>query len=133
MKGYLLDTDTCIEILRGNEQVIRRRRGCYLEVVTSEITASELYFGAANSKAPAHNKQQVDAFLRTIKVVTIGKHGAQFFGAFKAQFKREGQLIPDADLWIGSISRALRLTLVTGNSKHLRRIPKVEIEDWIRA
>ena len=132
MIGYLLDTDTCVNILRGNEEVIRRRRGVYAEVVTTEITASELYFGAARSAAPAKNKRQVDAFLETIRVVPIGRQGAQFFGVFKAKLKAEGVLIPDADLWIGSIARALRLKVVTGNTKHLARIPGVEIEDWIR-
>jgi len=39
---FLLDTDTCVEILRGNERVIARRRCVYAPVVTTEITASEL-------------------------------------------------------------------------------------------
>ncbi len=132
MNGFLLDTDTCIEILRGNDQVIRRRRGVYLEVVTSEITASELYFGAATSKDPLKNKRVVDTFLETIRVVPIGWNGARFFGVFKAQLKGVGKLIPDADLWVGSISRALSLTVVTGNTRHLGRIPGVVTEDWIR-
>lgn len=132
MNGYLLDTDTCVEILRGNEQVIRRRRGVYQEVVTTEITASELYFGAAKSREPSRNKQVVDDFLKTLKVMPIGRRGAQFFGGFKARLQADGNLIPDADLWIASISRALRLTVVTGNAKHLGRVPGVVVEDWIR-
>ena len=127
MNGFLLDTDTCIEILRGNKNVVRRRRGAYVDVATSEITASELYYGAAKSKNPMHNKTQVDALLKTVQVLPIGRHGAQFFGIFKAQLQAKGQLIPDADLWIGSIARAQNLILVTGNSKHLSRIPKLVI------
>ncbi len=132
MRGYLLDTDTCVNILRGNEEVIKRRRGVYLEVVTSEITASELYFGAARSADPMKNKRRVDEFLQSLRVIPIGRQGAQFFGVVKAMLKADGTLIPDADLWIGSISRAQKLTVVTGNKKHLGRIPGVLIEDWIR-
>jgi tRNA(fMet)-specific endonuclease VapC len=131
MNGFLMDTDTCVEILRGNEKVIRRRRGCHAEVVTTEITASELYFGAANSINPQKNKKQVEKFLSTLKVMPIGHHGAQFFGVFKASLKAQGNLIPDADLWIASISRALNVTVVTGNTKHLERVPGVAIADWI--
>lgn len=132
MNGYLLDTDTCVEILRGNPRVIERRRGVYLDVVTTEITASELYYGAARSKDPAANKRVVDEFLTTLRVMPIGRHGAQFFGVFKAGLQATGQLIPDADLWIASISRALRVKVVTGNARHLARVPGVETEDWMR-
>jgi tRNA(fMet)-specific endonuclease VapC len=129
---YLLDTDTCVAILRGNEKVILRRRGIYAPVVTSEITASELFYGAAKSTDPAGNRQVVLQFLRTMEVVPIGWRGAQFFGAFKKRLQAEGQLIPDADLWIGSIARSLEAKLVTGNTKHLGRVPGLVCEDWIR-
>ncbi|MEM6910885.1 MAG: type II toxin-antitoxin system VapC family toxin [Verrucomicrobiota bacterium] len=131
-RGYLLDTDTCIEILRGNRRVIQKRRGIYADVLTSEITASELYFGAANSQDPPKHKAEVDQFLKTLPVVPIGRHGAQFFGALKAQLRRAGRLIPDADLWIASIARALDFTVVTGNTKHLARVPRLTTCDWIR-
>lgn len=129
---HVLDTDTCVEILRGNCKVITRRRGVYGPVVTTEITASELFYGAAKSKDPAGNRQVVLEFLRTLEVLPISLVGAQFFGGFKAQLQAAGQLIPDADLWIASIARAVRGTIVTGNSRHLSRVPGVECEDWIR-
>jgi tRNA(fMet)-specific endonuclease VapC len=132
MNGYLLDTDTCVEILRGNQAVISRRRGIYQEVVTTEITARELYFGAAKSRDPAGNKQLVEEFLKTLRVMPIGRRGAQFFGAFKVQLQAAGNSIPDADLWIASISRSLRLMVITGNARHLARVPGVVTEDWIR-
>ena len=132
MNGYLLDTDTCVEILRGNEAVIRRRRGVYQEVATTEITASELYYGAAKSRDPSGNKKVVDDFLKTLRVMPIGRHGAQFFGVFKASLEAAGNLIPDADLWIAGISRSLRMTVVTGNTKHLARVPGVVTENWMR-
>lgn len=129
---FLLDTDTCVEILRGNGRVITRRRAVYQPVVTSEITASELFFGAAKSKDPAGNRQVVLDFLRTLQVLPIALAGAQFFGGFKARLQAEGNLIPDADLWIASISRAVRAKIVTGNTRHLSRVPGVECVDWIR-
>lgn len=132
MNGYLLDTDTCVEILRGNAAVIRRRRGVMQEVVTTEITASELYFGAAKSRDPERNKRLADDFLKTLRVMPIGQNGARFFGVLKARLQADGMGIPDADLWIASVSRALRVVVVTGNTRHLARVPGVVTVDWIR-
>ena len=129
---FLLDTDTCVEILRGNDRVIAQRRAVYAPVVTTEITASELFYGAAKSKDPAGNRQVVLEFLRTLEVLPISLAGAQFFGGFKAQLQAAGNLIPDADLWIASISRSVRAKIVTGNTRHLSRVPGVECVDWIR-
>ncbi|MEO8614644.1 MAG: type II toxin-antitoxin system VapC family toxin [Luteolibacter sp.] len=129
---YLLDTDTCVEILRGNDRVVTRRRAVYAPVVTTEITASELFYGAAKSHDPAKNRQVVLDFLRTLEVLPISLAGAQFFGGFKARLQASGALIPDADLWIASISRAVNAKIVTGNTQHLGRVPGVECEDWIR-
>ena len=129
---YLLDTDTCIEILRGNTRVIERRRSIEAPVATTEITASELFFGAARSPDPAGNRLVVLEFLRTLKVLPVSLAGAQFFGVLKTQWQGQGRLIPDADLWIASIARAHRATVVTGNTKHLSRVPGVPCVDWIR-
>jgi tRNA(fMet)-specific endonuclease VapC len=129
---FVLDTDTCVEILRGNERVIIRRRAVSSPVVTTEITASELFFGAAKSRAPDKNRQVVLEFLRTLEVLPISLAGAQFFGGFKAKLQGDGLLIPDADLWIASIARAVRGKVVTGNFKHLGRVPGLECEDWTR-
>ncbi|MCW1921245.1 type II toxin-antitoxin system VapC family toxin [Luteolibacter arcticus] len=130
---FLLDTDTCFEILRGNGRVIAQRRGVYAPVVTTEITASELFYGAAKSKDPSANRKVVLEFLRTLPVLPISLTGAQFFGSFRAQLQAAGNLIPDADLWIASISRAVRAKIVTGNTRDLSRVPGVECVDWIHA
>ena len=51
----LLDTDTCIGILRGYVGVLDRRQAEREELVTSWVTASELFFGAARSSRPEEN------------------------------------------------------------------------------
>jgi tRNA(fMet)-specific endonuclease VapC len=129
---FVLDTDTCVEILRGNERVIDRRRGVFEPVVTTEITASELFYGAANSRHAVSNREVVLDFLGTLEVLPIGLSGAQFFGVLKATLRDRGQSIPDADLWIAAIARANRAVIVTGNSRHLAGIPGIECVDWIR-
>ena len=48
----VLDTDVCVEILRGNPRVLQWRRHTSARVVTTWITACELEYGAAKSAHP---------------------------------------------------------------------------------
>ena len=126
----ILDTDHCIDILRGCSAVIDHRRSVYDEVATTVITACELYYGAAKSQKPLDGKRAVDSFLKTLRVLELCPHSSQFFGVFKANLERDGQRLADADLLIGSIARANGAIVVTGNTRHFERIPGLKLESW---
>lgn len=128
----LLDTDTCINILRGNDAVIERRAATSDEVVTTWINAAELYYGAAKSSAPRKNRVLVQSFLATLPVVGLDEAAVQVFGEAKALLERRGQRLADADLLIGAIAVVQGATVVTGNRRHYERIPGILVEDWIR-
>ena len=127
----ILDTDHCVWILRGRSEVISRRRGVYDEVVTTVVTAAELYYGAAKSQNPAGGKEKVDSFLRTLRVLGLDSYAAQYFGIFKANLESQGRGLADADLLIGSIARRTGATLVTHNTRHFERIPGLVLESWV--
>lgn len=128
----VLDTDTCIEILRGNQTVIERRLTTDDDVVTTWITAAELRYGAAKSVAPKKNHALVTKFLATLPVLGVDAASAEIFGEAKALLEKQGQRLADADLLIGAIAAAHGAAIVTGNRKHYTRIPGVSLEDWIR-
>jgi predicted nucleic acid-binding protein len=58
----VLDTDVCIEILRGNPRVLQWRRHTHAPFVITWITACELEYGAAKS---AHPRQDTRAGKRS--------------------------------------------------------------------
>ncbi len=128
----LLDTDTCIAILRGNAAVIERRAAISEDVATTWITAAELYYGAAKSTAPEKNRTVVMSFLATLPVLGLDETSVQIFGEAKALLERQGQRLADADLLIGAIAVVQSATVVTGNVRHYERIPGVTVESWIR-
>ena len=128
----LLDTDTCIEILRGNRRVIEKRASVDDVVLTTWITAAELYFGAAKSRDPASNRALVDEFLETVVVLGLDQASARQCGESKSRLEVGGERIPDADLFIASIALANGADIVTGNQRHFVRIPGLRVEDWIR-
>jgi tRNA(fMet)-specific endonuclease VapC len=126
----ILDTDHCIDILRGRSAVIGKRRTVYDEVATTILTACELYYGAAKSNKPVEGKRAVDSFLRSLRVLELCPYSTQFFGVFKANLEMHGRGLADADLLIGSIARARGAVVVTGNTRHFERIPGLELENW---
>ncbi len=128
----LLDTDTCIAILRGNAAVIERRAVTSDDVATTWITAAELYYGAAKSTAAAKNRALVTSFLATLPVLGLDEASVQIFGETKALLERQGQRLADADLFIGAIAVVQSATVVTGNVRHYERIPGVTVENWIQ-
>ena len=128
----ILDTDVCIEILRGNRRIIAKRQESLDEVTTSWITAAELSYGAAKSRAPEKNQNLVIEFLATLSVVGVNLPAAELFGRHKAALERQGNRLADADLLIAATALAQGATLITGNVQHYERIPGLLIEDWIR-
>ena len=128
----VLDTDVCIEILRGNARVIECRRRTPDAVATTWITACELAYGAAKSRAPEANQALVVAFLATLPILELDGAAAERFGRLKADLERAGNLLADADLLIAAITLARGARLVTGNRRHYERIADLRIENWIR-
>lgn len=128
----VLDTDVCIEILRGNTQVLEARSQTLDVVATTWITACELFYGAANSSKPQQNQLLVKEFLATLPLLDFNHAAAELFGRHKAMLKQAGNIVADADLMISAIALAQGATLVTGNTRHYERIPHLLIENWIR-
>ncbi|HEY1556880.1 MAG TPA: type II toxin-antitoxin system VapC family toxin [Kofleriaceae bacterium] len=129
----VLDTDTCIAILRGNDAVIAHRAVTSDEVATTWITASELYYGAAKSKAPDKNRALVHSFLVTLPTLALDELSVQIFGEARSLLDSRGQRMADADLYIASIAVARRAAIVTANRSHYERIPGVVVESWTGA
>ena len=128
----ILDSDVCIEILRGNHKIIEKRRTVDDDVATTWITASELACGAAKSRDPERNTTLVADFLATLPIVGLDLPSALEFGRRKANLERAGMRIADADLLIAATALARGASVVTGNRKHYERIKGLRTEDWIR-
>lgn len=128
----VLDSDTCIGILRGRIDVLERRAVELDEVSTTWVTASELFYGAAKSAKPDANAALVVRFLNTLPVLAPDLATARLFGEVKARLASAGQIVADADLLIAAVALSRGATLVTGNRKHYERIPGLVLENWLR-
>lgn len=95
----------------------------------SEITLAELKFGVENSEHREKNKKALDNFLTGVQVLPIF-HSLDLYGKEKARLRKAGTPIDDFDLLIGVTSVNHKLTMVTNNSNHFKRITGIKLEDW---
>jgi len=133
---YLLDTSTCIELLRGNEHVrqlcVEHNQLCCI----SAITAIELLYGAYNAPVRYRQQELEKARLLTDYYDIVGIDDiADAFSREKVRLESIGQTIEDFDedfdLLIGITARENDLAVVTHNTKHFSRIEGLKTEDWM--
>ncbi len=126
----LLDTDICVEILRGNQNVISRRLSMEDIAAISFITVGELYYGAERSSQKIQNKHIVDEFILSVPIINPDLDILKKFAEQKAYLKGKNQLLPDADIFIASIAMLRCSKLITGNTKHFSRFDNLNLENW---
>lgn len=128
---YLLETSTCIELLRGNETVrqkcIEQNQYCCI----SAITAIELLYGAYNAPEKYREQELSKARLLIDYYTIVGVDDIpEFFCSEKCRLEKIGNIIEDFDLMIGATGVIGDLTVVTHNAKHFSRIEGIKLEDW---
>jgi tRNA(fMet)-specific endonuclease VapC len=95
----------------------------------SEMTLAELKFGVENSEKPEKNKKALDNFLTGVQIIPIF-HSLDLYAKEKARLRKAGKPIDDFDLLIGVTSVTHKLTMVTNNTNHFKRIAGIKLEDW---
>ena len=133
MMRYLLDTNICIYILnRRPLSVIRRFKSFEIgDIGISSITVSELYYGAQKSQRPEENLQRIFAFLMPFEIIPYDEAAANAYGRIRAMLEQKGQIIGPLDLLIAAHAVSRELILVTNNVREFRRVPNLQIENWL--
>jgi tRNA(fMet)-specific endonuclease VapC len=132
MSDYVLDTDTCIYWLNG-EGKIRTK----VEQVGPDnlrmtiITLAELRYGAYNSQNVRENLENINNFLRKVRVLPLDQDGSDRFGKIKVDLRKKGQMIEDFDILIASITLSHGGVLVTNNVEHFKRIAALNYVNWM--
>jgi tRNA(fMet)-specific endonuclease VapC len=129
--SYILDTDTLIYFLKGNESVVKRLSSVpENKLYTTIVNHSELLFGAHHSQQKNQNLKKIDAFLKHFTLLPYCEYSSHIFAEHKALLKSKGTPLDDMDLMIASISIQNQMILVSNNIKHFGRIRKLKLENW---
>lgn len=132
---WMLDTDTCIALIRRQpERALRRlqSKGAS-QVGISTITSSELAYGAARSSRSEQASQALQEFLLPLEIAAYDERAALEYGSVRAALLASGQPIGPLDTLIAAHARSLDLVLVTHNTREFSRVPKLRIDDWLAA
>jgi tRNA(fMet)-specific endonuclease VapC len=131
MPRYLLDTNTCSYIMKGNVPAVRQHLAHVpiAQVFISSVTEAELRYGVARRPQAANLQQVVDEFLLRVTVLPWDSKAAQEYGLLRAALERSGQPIGNLDLMIAAHALATGAVLVT-NDRSFARIKTLKIENW---
>jgi len=128
---YLLDTNTCIAVMRNHPKVVMRMAASSPgDCGISTITYYELCTGVAKSANPAREKAKVDFLVRTVQLLPFEMIAANEAGRLRAFLESQGTPIGPYDTLLAGQASALSLTLVTNNVKEFSRVPGLAIENW---
>lgn len=134
---YCLDTNVCIDLIRGSSVAVRRR---FREVIgegsvlcVSSVVLHELWYGVAKSAQRDRNTERLQAFLSgPFEILYWDDADARAAGEVRAQVERDGYTIGAYDALIAAQAVRRGIPVVTANSKEFKRIDGLDWEDWSR-
>ena len=124
---YLLDSDYLIYILKGKKEAIEVIKSLKnSKIYTSVICVGEVLEGLYYSKNKKFIKIFED-FLKSLIILDIDRSVIEKFALIRGKLRRQGKLIDNFDLLIAATCLLYNLTLLTANTSHFSRIPKLKI------
>ena len=128
---FLLDTDTLIYNLKGNESVKKNIYFHRHEVMKiSIISLMELYYGAYKSQQVSNNLAKVRQIEESFEIIPVKIESAELFSRSKATLELNETRLDDFDLIIANCAIAYNLTLVSNNTKHFQHIDGLKLVNW---
>lgn len=134
MMKYMLDTNTCIYIIKRKPvEVINRFRQFQISQVSiSSITFSELEYGAIKSSKPEQNHLALAQFLAPIEILPYDNGAAQHYGELRLYLEKHGTPIGSLDMLIAAHALSTGCILVTNDIKEFERVPNLKINNWVK-
>jgi tRNA(fMet)-specific endonuclease VapC len=128
---YLLDTNTCIAVMRGHVAVVQRMAAAApTDCAISTITSYELYTGAEKCSQPARERSKIDILIAAIHEIPFEPVAAREAARIRALLEAQGQPIGPYDTLLAAQALALSLILVTANTGEFSRVPGLPLENW---
>lgn len=128
----MLDTDICVELIRGRGARIEHRMAQYDQgtLCISAITLAELEVGVEKSQNYTKNRDALDEFCVLFDVLNFGRDAAMEYGRVRANLESQGRIIGSLDLLIAAHCLADGATLVTNNTREFSRVEGLRVENW---
>ena len=131
MTRYLLDTNTCIAVMRSHPIAVQRMAAVAPgDCAISTVTAYELYTGVEKCANPAQERSKVELLLSTVWEMPFDPAAARESARVRALLEAQGQPIGPYDVLLAGQALAHSLILVTDNTREFSRVPGLTLENW---
>jgi tRNA(fMet)-specific endonuclease VapC len=130
---HLLDTDTCIHLLRGREATVAKvAEHAPASLAVSAITRYELLFGVERCPPVWRKKEgpKVHVLLEALQVLAFTGETAARAAKIRASLNSSGQRIGPMDLLIAATALEHGLILASGNLAEFKRVPGLKAVNW---
>jgi tRNA(fMet)-specific endonuclease VapC len=128
---YLLDTDTCIGVLRQRPGMVERlSQVAPTDCAVSMVTVYELFCGLAKAHDPAQERQKIERFISTVIELPLDRASAEVAAKARTELERRGNLIGPYDPLIAGQALAGGFTLVTSNVREFQRVNDLKLQSW---
>jgi tRNA(fMet)-specific endonuclease VapC len=129
----LLDTNICIYIIKKKPQGVLKKLAEHAvsDVGISSITVAELLYGVEKSALPDKNLEALDEFLSPFEILPFDDRAAEAYGRIRTVLERKGTPIGSLDMLIAAHALSLGVTLVTNNAKEFKRVPHLQVANWV--
>jgi len=129
---YLLDTNVCIYLMKGNSEILesfikKRKSG----IGISSVSAAELYYGVYNSAFIEKNSLNLANFLIGLTILEFDSGAAVEYGRIRAYLRKNGSPIGLMDMLIAAHAKSEDLVLVTNNVGEFGRIEGLRLDNWL--
>jgi tRNA(fMet)-specific endonuclease VapC len=129
----MLDTNICIYLIKKQPIGVLKKLAEHKisEVGISAITVAELEYGVDKSALPDKNRDALAEFLAPFEIMPFDERASIEYGRIRAFLERKGKLIGAMDMLIAAHAQSLGVTLVTNNAKEFKRVPHLQVENWV--
>lgn len=100
--------------------------------LVSAVTLSEVQTMIAKARDPRGKAARVWQVLRYFRIAEFGEAAALHAGLIRAYLEPRGMAIGPLDTLIAAHARSIGATVVTDNVSEFSRVPRLEVENWLR-
>ncbi len=132
MIKYLLDTNIIIYTIKNRPERVRKAfTKHYGQIAISTVTLMELMYGAERSVQAERNIRDVEGLCARLDVLNYDDPAAIHSGQIRAALADKGEPIGPYDVMIAGHARSRGLIVVTNNTKEFKRVPGLQIDNWV--
>jgi len=129
--SYLLDTNVCVDVLKGHPQVCARLEAISpVDCAISSVTAFELATGVRRCREPEKERKKLEKLFSVVSVLPFDAAAAEEAARVRHELETAGRKIGPYDLLIAGHALGAGLILASNNTREFGRISALRLEDW---